>query len=99
MLFVDSYPRPRNSLFRGKMFSGGEVARRRNGRGEMGWTGNFRSLFFQEPPVSCLREGHLELVKRARDGSALLLEGFLKSEEIFLDIFEEEYELWRTDTI
>ncbi|XP_028967494.1 protein CLEC16A [Galendromus occidentalis] len=42
--------------------------------------------------VSCLREAHLELVKRARDESALLLKGFLKSEEIFLDMFEEEYE-------
>ncbi|OQR70368.1 protein CLEC16A-like [Tropilaelaps mercedesae] len=43
-------------------------------------------------PLSCLRDAHLSLVKCARDESALLLKGFLKSDEIFLDMFEEEYE-------
>ncbi|XP_022658249.1 protein CLEC16A-like isoform X4 [Varroa destructor] len=46
----------------------------------------------QQQSTSCLREAHLYLVKRARDESALLLKGFLKSDEIFLDMFEEEYE-------
>lgn len=40
---------------------------------------------------SFLRDHHLAAIEGAREESTLLLRNFYKSEEIFLDMFEDEY--------
>ncbi|XP_071033380.1 protein CLEC16A homolog isoform X2 [Parasteatoda tepidariorum] len=41
---------------------------------------------------SCLLDCHLAAIEQAREESTVMLRNFYKSEEIFLDMFEDEYE-------